>query len=158
MRVHNNNYPKCWGKPYVCPYLIAFRQTIAFQKRHWFLRNLSKPTCLWPQLDGINLDSVYFQQVDPYEHKQRTNALVWEGDQNWQPRSCDLEISSFGAARKESELFRLKIKFFLFCKRGWGGHLSDIAFHYNRHSSIFVMKQTSSKRGSFSEYQNKSSY
>lgn len=61
---------------------------------------------LWPALDEINRDDVYFQQDGATSHTSRdTTALLREkfpgrlisrnGDVNWPPRSCDLTPLDF---------------------------------------------------------------
>src|ERR1700712_2636076 len=61
---------------------------------------------LWPELDGIDLDRVYFQQDGATCHtSNETNGLLREkfqnrvisrrGDHNWPPRFCDLTLLDF---------------------------------------------------------------
>ena len=61
---------------------------------------------LWSELDGIDLDNVYFQQDGATCHtRNETIALLREkfpdrvisrrGDNNWPPRSCDLTPCDF---------------------------------------------------------------
>lgn len=56
---------------------------------------------LWPALDGIDLDNVYFQQdgatchtsnetLDLLREKVPGRAISRRSDHNWPPRSCDL--------------------------------------------------------------------
>ena len=61
---------------------------------------------LWPQLDGMDMEDMWFQQDGATCHTVRkTTELLREnfrgpvisrnGDQNWPPRSCDLTPCEF---------------------------------------------------------------
>ena len=127
---------------------------------------------LWSELDGIDLDNVYFQQDGATCHtSNETIALLREkfpdrvisrrGDHNWPPRSCDLTPCDFFLwghvkdkvyANSPASIQDLKdrireaiedigqplcdlvmenfMKRIWSCKRGRGGHLADVVFHY----------------------------
>lgn len=127
---------------------------------------------LWPELDGIDLDNVYFQQdgatchtsnetIDLLREKFPDRVISRRGDHNWPPRSCDLTPCDFFLwghvkekvyANSPASIQDLKdgireaiedigqplcdlvmenfMKRIWSCKRGRGGHLPDIMFHY----------------------------
>ncbi|XP_053969084.1 uncharacterized protein LOC128870448 [Anastrepha ludens] len=128
---------------------------------------------LWPELDGIDLDNVYFQQdgatchtsnktIDLLREKFPGRVISRRGDHNWPPRSCDLKSRGFFFfwghvkdkvyASSPGSIQDLKdgiceaiegmgqplcnsvmenfMKRILSCKRGRGGRLPDVIFHY----------------------------
>lgn len=93
-----------WPRGVIGPYFFEKEARYALTVNGVRCRNITE--FLWPQLNGMDMEDMWFQQDGATSHTAReTIALLQEkfpshvisrnGDQNWPPWSCDLTACDF---------------------------------------------------------------